>query len=149
MDSSISSASDHDAHPPPPPEGQRHSAPIPLDFTDAESSANGSVTVQLSVEEGEVGPGEVRVSIEPGSDAAVEPSRRRTGSELEPEAAPSSPSSSGYAAERGSSTSDTSGSAIEREIEEEMRIEVDDNTLRGISDSQTTWIAGKRHLDEV
>ncbi|MED6216903.1 Vacuolar fusion protein mon1 [Stylosanthes scabra] len=130
MDSSISSASDHESHSPPP----KH-------FSHAEPSENGgTITDQLE-------PGEVQVIIEPGSDAAA---GRRTGLELGPEA-PSSPSSSGYVGERGSSGSDTSGSPIipiAREIEEEMSNEVDDITLHGFSDSQTTWIPGKRHVDE-
>ncbi|MED6206644.1 Vacuolar fusion protein mon1 [Stylosanthes scabra] len=142
MDSSISSASDHESHSPPP----KH-------FSHAEPSENvGTVTVQLSVEGAELQPGEVRLTIQPGSDAAaVSSSGRTTGLELGLEA-PSSPSSSGYVGERGSSSSsDTSGSPIlpiAREIEEEMSIEVDDITLHGLSDSQTTWIPGKRHVDE-
>ncbi|XP_057746336.1 vacuolar fusion protein MON1 homolog [Arachis stenosperma] len=142
MDYSISSASDHHAHTPP------HQ-----DSSNPETSANGgTITVQLFVEEGEVEPGDVRVSIEPGSDAAAASSSgRRTGLEVEPET-PSSPSSSGYVGERGSSSSgDTSGSPIipiAREIEEDMSIGVDDITLHGFSDAQTTWIPGKRHVDE-
>lgn len=96
--------------------------PLPLDFAD------GSVTV---------GDGPVRVTLEPGSTA----SWVRTGSEFDMDA-PSSPSSSGYAAERCSSS-------VTTEIEEKnINVEIDD-TLRGISLSKTTWIPGKRHLHEV
>lgn len=61
---------------------------------------------------------------------------------------PPSPSSSGYAAERGSSTA-TSGTAmdelVQREIEE-IRI---DDAVDGIADSQASWLPGKRYGDEV
>ncbi|TKY67216.1 SAND protein [Spatholobus suberectus] len=63
------------------------------------------------------------------------------------EDAPSSPGSSGYAGE-GGSTSTTSGSQFEIEHEEvakDARIEID---RISISDSHTSWIPGKRHLDE-
>lgn len=53
----------------------------------------------------------------------------------------SSPSSSGYAGERGSSgASSVSGESREDEIQEEVN---------GVSDSQSAWIPGKRHVDEV
>ncbi|RDY02905.1 Vacuolar fusion protein MON1-like protein, partial [Mucuna pruriens] len=74
--------------------------------------------------------GEIRASIEPAS-----------------EDAPSSPGSSGYAGEGGSTTA-TSGSQFEienDEIEEDARIEMD---RISISDSNTSWVPGKRHFDE-
>ncbi|GMN24768.1 hypothetical protein TIFTF001_000693 [Ficus carica] len=73
----------------------------------------------------------------------------RTNSELEVEE-PSSPSSSGYAGERGSSgASSGGGSGIdevgEYEIQELRNVAVVDD---GVSDSEATWLPGKRHLDE-
>ncbi|XP_059626779.1 vacuolar fusion protein MON1 homolog isoform X1 [Cornus florida] len=75
---------------------------------------------------------------------------RRTNSELEVDA-PSSPSSSGYAGGRGSS-SGTSASGIEDVGEDEIR-EVnendDDDIFDRVSDSQASpWVPGKRHVDE-
>ncbi|GMP88956.1 hypothetical protein CsSME_00040740 [Camellia sinensis var. sinensis] len=68
---------------------------------------------------------------------------RRTNSELEVERQ-ESPSSSGYAGERGSSSS-TSVSEIE-EVGEDQICEVGkDDSVDGGSD----WVPGKRHLDEV
>lgn len=74
----------------------------------------------------------------------------RTNSELEVED-PSSPSSSGYAGERGSSgASSGGGSGIDEvggdEIQELRNVAVIDD---GVSDSGATWLPGKRHLDEV
>lgn len=99
---------------------------------------------------------EATASIEPGSSSAWV----RTGSELEiDDDAPSSPSSSGYAGEQGS-TSATSGSGIEieheHEHEQQQEIEEEDHHHLNrqidnisISDSHTSWIPGKRNLDEV
>ncbi|PQQ01738.1 vacuolar fusion protein MON1 homolog [Prunus yedoensis var. nudiflora] len=56
---------------------------------------------------------------------------------------PSSPSSSGYAGERGSSSASSGGSGID-EISEVRNEEVVD----GFSDSQASWVPGKRHVDE-
>ncbi|KAJ1425961.1 Vacuolar fusion protein Mon1 [Sesbania bispinosa] len=71
------------------------------------------------------------------------------GSAPQPSSEPSSPcSSSGYAAERGSSTA-TSVSQIEEVVHheiEEMRIHDDSQTVS--NDSQSSWFPGKRHLDE-
>ncbi|KAJ1409210.1 Vacuolar fusion protein Mon1 [Sesbania bispinosa] len=71
------------------------------------------------------------------------------GSAPQPSSEPSSPcSSSGYAAERGSSTA-TSVSQIEEVVHheiEEMRIHDDSQTIS--NDSQPSWFPGKRHLDE-
>lgn len=97
---------------------------------------------------------EATASIEPGSSSAWV----RTGSELEiDDDAPSSPSSSGYAGEQGS-TSATSGSGIEIEHEHEQQQEIEEEDHHhlnrqidniSISDSHTSWIPGKRNLDEV
>lgn len=90
----------------------------------------------------------ITTSTEPGSDIAWV----RTGSEQDMDL-PSSPSSSGYAGEGGGSTSATTGSLIEiehdDEIEQEqMRIQNQIDEI-SISDSNTSWIPGKRHQDEV
>ncbi|QCD88191.1 Vacuolar fusion protein MON1 [Vigna unguiculata] len=74
--------------------------------------------------------GEIRASVEPAS-----------------EDAPSSPGSSGYVGE-GGSTSATTGSQFEiehEEIEEDTTIDMD---RISISDSHASWIPGKRHFDE-
>ncbi|XP_052733738.1 vacuolar fusion protein MON1 homolog isoform X2 [Vigna angularis] len=74
--------------------------------------------------------GEIRASVEPAS-----------------EEAPSSPGSSGYVGE-GGSTSATTGSQFEiehEEIEEDTTIHMD---RISISDSHASWIPGKRHFDE-
>ncbi|XWS28966.1 hypothetical protein CRYUN_Cryun25bG0116500 [Craigia yunnanensis] len=64
---------------------------------------------------------------------------------------PSSPSSSGYVGERGSSSA-TSASRIDEasEIDDsEMQVVRNDGSLEGISDSQaSSWVPGKRHVDE-
>jgi len=94
---------------------------------------------------------DIRTSIEPGSNTVWV----RTGSEQEMDL-PSSPSSSGYAGEGGGSTSATTGSAIEIEHDDEIE-EEDEEQLRirnqideiSITDSNTDWIPGKRHQDEV
>lgn len=91
---------------------------------------------------------DITTSIEPGSDVLWV----RTGSEQEMDL-PSSPSSSGYAGEGGGSTSATTGSLIEIEHDEEveqeqMRIQNQIDEI-SISDSNTSWIPGKRHQDEV
>lgn len=72
----------------------------------------------------------------------------RTVSELEMDG-PSSPSSSGYAGERGSSSA-TSESIIDDLVEQDEIEEVrNDAAVDGISDSQMSWLPGKRHDDEV
>lgn len=91
---------------------------------------------------------DITTSTEPGSDVLWV----RTGSEQEMDL-PSSPSSSGYAGEGGGSTSATTGSLIEIEHDEEveqeqMRIQNQIDEI-SISDSNTSWIPGKRHQDEV
>lgn len=60
---------------------------------------------------------------------------------------PASPSSSGYAGERGSSSYGSSGSGIEEISEDQVR-EIDGDLVNGITDSQQPWIPGKRHLNE-
>lgn len=67
----------------------------------------------------------------------------RTNSEPEADR-PESPSSSGYAGERGSSSASSVGSGID-EIAEVR----DDEVVDGVSDSQAAWVPGKRHVDEV
>ncbi|XP_058757550.1 vacuolar fusion protein MON1 homolog [Vicia villosa] len=89
----------------------------------------------------------ITTSTEPGSDIAWV----RTGSEQDMDL-PSSPSSSGYAGEGGGSTSATTGSLIEieqdDEIEQEqMRIQNQIDEI-SISETNTSWIPGKRHQDE-
>lgn len=72
----------------------------------------------------------------------------RASVEIASEDAPSSPGSSGYIGE-GGSTSATTGSQFgieHEEIEEDTTIGMD---RISISDSHTSWIAGKRHFDEV
>ena len=65
---------------------------------------------------------------------------------------PSSPSSSGYAGERGSSSA-TSASRIDgvSEIDDsDIQVVRNDGSLDGISNSQaSSWVPGKRHVDEV
>ncbi|KAL6967258.1 Vacuolar fusion protein mon1 [Sarracenia purpurea var. burkii] len=71
---------------------------------------------------------------------------RRTYSELEVDQL-SSPSSSGYAGGRGSSSA-TTASEIE-EIGDDKIFEVGrDDSFDGPSDSQASWVPGKRHVDE-
>ncbi|PRQ33543.1 putative vacuolar fusion protein Mon1 [Rosa chinensis] len=68
--------------------------------------------------------------------------RARSNSELEADG-PESPSSSGYAGGRGSSSASSDGSGID-EIAAVSDVEVVD----GVSDSQAPWVPGKRHVDE-
>ena len=62
--------------------------------------------------------------------------------------APSSPSSSGYAGERGSSSA-TSESGIGERGEDEISEVGNDDSVDGVSDLQQSWVPGKRHVDEV
>lgn len=72
----------------------------------------------------------------------------RNNSELEVEG-PGSPSSSGYAGGRGSSSA-TSVSGIEEiGAENEIREVKRDDSFDGVMDSQAQWVPGKRHVDEV
>ncbi|KAI4322266.1 hypothetical protein L6164_021977 [Bauhinia variegata] len=70
----------------------------------------------------------------------------RTVSELEMDGS-SSPGSSGYAGERGSSSA-TTGSAIDEVVQQEIEEARNDDTVEGISDSQMSWPPGKQHVDE-
>ncbi|CAN1171895.1 Vacuolar fusion protein MON1 homolog [Linum perenne] len=76
---------------------------------------------------------------------------RRTNSELDVEAeAPASPSSSGYAGERGSS-SGTSGSRRDGDVSEDEILEVGNDGVDGgdvDDDYQAEWTPGKRHVNE-
>lgn len=74
---------------------------------------------------------------------------RRTNSELEVDGPPS-PSSSGYAGERGSSSA-TSASRIGEVSEDDDAIQEvgNDAGVDGVLDSQAAWVPGKRHVDEV
>ncbi|GKV08293.1 hypothetical protein SLEP1_g19948 [Rubroshorea leprosula] len=62
---------------------------------------------------------------------------------------PPSPSSSGYAGERGSSSA-TSASRMDEvsEVADEIQEERNEVFLEGVSDSQTSWLPGKKHVDE-
>lgn len=72
----------------------------------------------------------------------------RNASEVEDVEAPSSPSSSGYAGERGS-TSSTSGIEEINDNGSEIHEVQNDGEFDAVSDSQTPWVPGKRHGDEV
>ncbi|GLT33797.1 hypothetical protein SLA2020_083580 [Shorea laevis] len=62
---------------------------------------------------------------------------------------PPSPSSSGYAGERGSSSAASASRMDEAsEVADEIQEERNDVFLEGVSDSQTSWLPGKRHVDE-
>lgn len=67
----------------------------------------------------------------------------RTNSEVEVDG-PESPSSSGYAGGRGSSSASSDGSGIDEIAEVRNHGVVD-----GVSEAQTPWVPGKRHVDEV
>ncbi|KAL6195763.1 hypothetical protein ACLB2K_031381 [Fragaria x ananassa] len=66
----------------------------------------------------------------------------RTNSEMEVDG-PESPSSSGYAGGRGSSSASSDGSGIDEIAEVRNHGVVD-----GVSEAQTPWVPGKRHVDE-
>ncbi|KAL6203017.1 hypothetical protein ACLB2K_026721 [Fragaria x ananassa] len=66
----------------------------------------------------------------------------RTNSEVEVDG-PESPSSSGYAGGRGSSSANSDGSGIDEIAEVRNHGVVD-----GVSEAQTPWVPGKRHVDE-
>ncbi|MCD7466035.1 Vacuolar fusion protein mon1 [Datura stramonium] len=61
--------------------------------------------------------------------------------------APASPSSSGYAGERGSSNASSRASGIE-EVDGEILEIGNSDSLDGVSDSQVQWLPGKRHNNE-
>ncbi|OIT04342.1 hypothetical protein A4A49_20796 [Nicotiana attenuata] len=62
--------------------------------------------------------------------------------------APSSPSSSGYAGERGSSNASSRASGIEEEVDGEILEIGNSDSFDGVSDSQVQWLPGKRHGSE-
>ncbi|XP_009798422.1 vacuolar fusion protein MON1 homolog isoform X2 [Nicotiana sylvestris] len=62
--------------------------------------------------------------------------------------APSSPSSSGYAGERGSSNASSRASGIEEEVDGEILEIGNSDSFDGVSDSQVQWLPGKRHSSE-
>lgn len=66
---------------------------------------------------------------------------------------PSSPSSSGYAGERGSSSEGTSNSRIGDEDDDGIQEVINDHDgfVDGVGDSSpsASWVPGKRHVDEV
>lgn len=153
-----SSTSDHDLDPEP-RSIEEHLASVTFTPSDggpsAHQGANGVVrasvnqNTQIAVEE------EIQYSSVAADEVGevVECSDRgiiwgRTVSELEIDG-PSSPSSSGYAGERGSSSA-TSGSVIDDVVEQDEIEEVrNDVTVHGFSDSHMTWLPPKRHEDEV
>lgn len=62
---------------------------------------------------------------------------------------PSSPTSSGYAGERGSSSEGTSNSRIDDD-DEIREVINDDGFVDGVRDARAApWMPGKRHVDEV
>ncbi|XP_075112771.1 vacuolar fusion protein MON1 homolog isoform X2 [Nicotiana tabacum] len=62
--------------------------------------------------------------------------------------APSSPSSSGYAGERGSSNASSRASGIEEEVDGEILEIGNSDSFDGVSDTQVQWLPGKRHSSE-
>ncbi|CAN0916368.1 Vacuolar fusion protein MON1 homolog [Linum grandiflorum] len=92
---------------------------------------------------------EERNAVEEGADGGGGFVWRRTNSEVDVEAeAPASPSSSGYAGERGSS-SGTSGSRRDGEASEDEILEVgNDGGIDDVLDSPAEWTPGKRHVNE-
>ncbi|KAG2670396.1 hypothetical protein I3843_14G081700 [Carya illinoinensis] len=72
---------------------------------------------------------------------------RRTNSELEVDGQ-SSPSSSGYAGERGSTSASSAASGIDGIVEDEIQHVRNDDLVDGFSDLSSSWVPGKRHLDE-
>lgn len=140
---SSTSDDDHDLDPNPQSiQNQLASVTLNLTLSDADRETHGVVN-QNTLIALEDQTGEGRESSEHGFVWG------RTVSELDIDG-PSSPSSSGYAGERGSSSA-TSGSLIDDVVEhdeiEELSnvVAVDD----GISDSQMSWLPGKRHETEV
>lgn len=72
----------------------------------------------------------------------------RTNSEIEADR-PASPSSSGYAGERGSSSASSGRSEMDGIVEDEIQELRDDASVGEISNSVPSWVPGKRHGDEV
>ncbi|CAN0916371.1 Vacuolar fusion protein MON1 homolog [Linum grandiflorum] len=118
-----------------------------------EDTENGSIDDEfVNVEEDdrrESSDREERNAVEEGADGGGGFVWRRTNSEVDVEAeAPASPSSSGYAGERGSS-SGTSGSRRDGEASEDEILEVgNDGGIDDVLDSPAEWTPGKRHVNE-
>lgn len=72
----------------------------------------------------------------------------RTNSEIEVDR-PASPSSSGYAGERGSSSASSGRSEMDGIAEDEIQELRDDASVGEISNSLPSWVPGKRHGNEV
>ncbi|KAA0032573.1 protein SAND [Cucumis melo var. makuwa] len=72
----------------------------------------------------------------------------RTNSEIEVDR-PASPSSSGYAGERGSSSASSGRSEMDGVAEDEIQELRDDASDGENSNSVPSWVPGKRHGDEV
>lgn len=72
----------------------------------------------------------------------------RTNSEIEVDR-PASPSSSGYAGERGSSSASSGRSEMDGVFGDEIQEMRDDVSVGENSDSVHSWVPGKRHGDEV
>lgn len=152
-----SSASDHDLDPEP-QSVEEQLASVTLSLSDGEPSArqvtDGVVLESVNQNSQFVTQEQVQRNSGPADEIGEvrEPADRdvvwgRTASELEMDGL-SSPSSSGYAGERGSSSA-TSGSGIDDVVGqdeiEEMRNDV---IVDEVSDSHTSWLPAKRHVDE-
>ncbi|KAK6926793.1 FUZ/MON1/HPS1, second Longin domain [Dillenia turbinata] len=75
----------------------------------------------------------------------------RNNSGLEVDEAPASPSSSGYAGERGSSSATSGLGNDDDDDDDDMEIREVGNyngLIDGVSDSTASWVPGKRHVDE-
>lgn len=117
-----------------------------------QESPNGVVNGSVSENnQGEIESNEREGAVGSNLEARLSVRWRRTNSEVEVEV-PSSPSSSGYAGERGSSSGSGSSGGFEMigggiggdddEIQEVSNVD-------SIQDSQASWMPGKRHVDEV
>ncbi|XP_038894456.1 vacuolar fusion protein MON1 homolog isoform X2 [Benincasa hispida] len=82
-----------------------------------------------------------------GSDGAAGVVWGRTNSEIEVDR-PASPSSSGYAGERGSSSASSGRSEMDGVAEDEIQELRDDASVGENSKSVPSWVPGKRHGDE-
>ncbi|GLU11814.1 hypothetical protein SLE2022_285340 [Rubroshorea leprosula] len=92
---------------------------------------------------------EIAGSVEQGGGDSGGVVWERENSEVEVEEGLPSPSSSGYAGERGSSSA-TSASRMDEmsDVSGEIQEVRNDGSLGGVSDFQGSWIPGKRHVDE-
>lgn len=92
----------------------------------------------------------VLVDSRPGLEVKTEWTRSRTRSNSEVEVDErSSPSSSGYAGEQGSSNCAASSASDINEIVDDGEIREIRNDENGGQDSQVDWVPGKRHVNEV